>query len=194
MEKTQLVLFKNDVPMYICPWCKSYGTYDTDEMRFYGNCFYLVARCLKCKDNLEECRCNIVYPKCICKKHADTLQIKVSTKEGKYDVMTPENHLLMKKQQANIVRICKFICDTDCTKEVRFVTNPGNEWCKKTPVDSFIKDYISDIFKNVIPITTPIRFVLNAYQLPVEIIMFVFQLIVKLTNTDDLEGIVTLIL
>jgi hypothetical protein len=192
MENFPLVMFKNGYPLYICPWCKSYGIYNDEDRRVYGYCFYIVGRCLKCSENIYPCTCNVVYPKSICRKHADTFQIKVNTTWGIYDVLAPNNDQLMEKQKSNILRLCKFMRNVDHIGQVRIVTNAGNKWCKQTPIDDLIKSYVSNVFKNVYPITTPIRYALTIYHLPLEIIMFVFQLIVKSINSDDLEGIITL--
>lgn len=185
-----LSIFDNNLPIYICPWCNSVGQYDKkDEIRSYYKEFYLMARCLKCKDNEEKCDCYVHYPKTLCKKHRDTFQIKIKLlHDDQYSIMDPNNELLMEKQSKNIIRLSKFMCDANHTKKLNYIERPGTVYQQNIPISDFIKDQISKIIKNVLSKVKMINHIFAEYQCPQELKIIVLKLILN----EELFGIITI--
>lgn len=157
-----LSIFEKDAPIYICPWCNSLGKYDRKEELYYDKkdrcmVYYLVARCLKCKqynksDNglKTECSCVIKGVKdvksvdysterfldmsssdTLCKKHRDAIGFTIRI-YGRvyYDIIGPHSNLLEKKQLTNIARFCNFI----------YYMLDADEWDAETGIPKII-DY-----------------------------------------------------
>jgi len=180
MEKAFTKPFEFSFPTYICPDCHNYGKYDTKVRVFDKDCIYLQVTCLHCIETLKaKCKCFVPRQQCYCiQRDNSTFQIKVSIKRGKFDILISNE--LLKKQKANYIRLVRFLCNAEQSKNIMFVTNAGHWTRKDTLSDIILKQYDDDMFSKLKFMIFGIKCACMMYNLPIELGHFICQFIICL--------------
>ena len=188
-DDNSLLIFDDEQSIYICPHCDSFNKYITIRLYHCSNLKYQLTytfkgKCSKCK-NTSEIEIDVrISSTGNCNRYI--------VKEHKYSFTIDfNNKMLMKNILKNNILLSKLIRNTHSTEKIMYLQK-GHLTTKSIPINNFIVNEILKFIEDILPKSkiTLISHLRENFQIPSELIVIIFRIMLEKKFGNELIGII----